>query len=389
MNHKSNYKLRLIAFLVAVVSVALAQPNIVVSPQSIVVNPLPSYDVEVFVDKDSSGEESPSYDIGENIQISVRSSQDAYVYLFNVRSDGTVDQILPNNLDEDGQNNFVSAGQTKRFPPENAGYNFTVDGPEGLDKVIAVASAEQLDTSQLANFESDPNFASSNIGEEGFADTLSIIVTPIAQDNWVTDTALFYVGSAPAQPRYGTFDITSNPSGAEAYVDGQFVGVTPTRYGTTLGQHSVELRLEGYDVFNTTVQLSGGGLQPVSADLTSAAQPTPQPAPQPDPITVNPSPNTEVISSRFGLTLYPGAVLGRLEQDDDELDAEFTSSASFANVFDDLETQLIVGGWQRESVDYRDNASKADATYTRGNERLELELDKRGNSDRFKLELDF
>lgn len=377
--------LSLIAILItAVLGVVLAQPNIVVSPQSIVVNPLPSYDVEVYVDKDASGDQSPSYAIGETIQIGVRSSQDAYIYLFNVRSDGTVDQILPNNLDADGQNNFLTAGETKLFPPQNAGYTFTVDGPEGLDKVIAVASAEQLDTSQLANFEADPNFASSDIGEEGFADTLSIIVTPIEQDTWVTDTALFYVGAAPSQPRYGTFDITSNPSGAEAYVDGQFVGVTPVRYGTTLGEHSVELRLEGYDVFTTNVQLSGGGLQPVTADLTAAGNTS-------DAIVVNPvdPASGDVLSSQLGLSLYPGATLTRLEQDDDELDAEFTSTASFANVFDDLETQLVLNGWQRESVNYRDSATRADASYVRGEERLELELDKRGNGTMFELELDF
>ena len=377
--------LKILGLTVAVLGVALAQPNIVVSPQSIVVNPLPSYDVNVYVDKDSSGDQSPSYSIGETIQIGVRSSQDAYIYLFNVRSNGVVDQILPNNLDQDGQNNFVSAGQTKLFPPENAGYTFTVDGPEGLDKVIAVASAEQLDISQLANFEADANFASSNIGEEGFADTLSIIVTPIEQDTWVTDTALFYVGAPPSRPRYGTFDITSNPSGAEVYVDAQYVGITPVRYGTTLGEHSVEIRLGGYDTFTTNAQLNGSGLQPVSANLTTAGNSS-------DAIVVNPvdpAGSGGVLSSQLGLRLYPGATLTRLEQNGNEVDAEFTSAATFANVFDDLETQLVVNGWQRESVNYRDNATKADASYTRGQERLELELDKRGNSGTFELELDF
>lgn len=254
-------------FVVFLAAVVYAQPNIVISPQSIVVNPVSAFNVEVFTDKDTSGEARPSYEIGENISIGVRVSEAAYVYLFDVRSNGVVDQILPNKLDQNGQNNYVQAGQTKYFPPPNAGYNFTVDGPQGLDKVIAVASKEPLDTRQLADFRADPNFASSTIGESGFASTLSIIVTPIAQNSWTTDTALFYVGAKPAVPVYGTLSISSSPAGAEAYVDGQYVGQTPVRFGTRAGSHSVEVRLPGYQTYNTTVSLPGGQTQTVNAPL--------------------------------------------------------------------------------------------------------------------------
>ena len=257
-----------ILFSVLLSGVAAAQPRIVVSPQSIVVNPLPSFEVDVFTDRDTSGDATPSYQIGENISIGVRVSEDAFVYLFNVRSNGVVDQILPNRLDANGENNRVRAGQTKYFPPQNAGYNFSVDGPQGLDKVIAVASKDSLNTSQLARFSGEADFATSSIGEEGFADTLSIIVRPISQDSWVTDTALFYVGSRPSAPVFGSLSINSTPNGAEAYVDGQFVGFTPVRYGTRSGSRNVEVRLNGYDTFNTSVNVQGGRTTPVNANLT-------------------------------------------------------------------------------------------------------------------------
>lgn len=179
---------------------ASAQPRITVSPQTIVVNPVPSYGVEVFVDKDSSGSGSPTYQIGEAISVGVRVSEAAYVYVFNVRSTGEVVQILPNRYDQDGQNNYLQAGETKYFPPRGARYAFNVDGPNGLDKVIAVASRTQLDTRQLADFTGTGNFATSNIGQDGFAQTFSIVVTPIPQEDWVTDTALFYVGSQAVAP---------------------------------------------------------------------------------------------------------------------------------------------------------------------------------------------
>jgi hypothetical protein len=217
--------------LAAMFLVALAQPNITVNPQTIVVNPVPTFSVEVFVDKDTSGAGTPNYQVGESISVGVRVSEAAYVYVFNVRSTGEIIQILPNRYDADGQNNYLQAGETKYFPPRGVRYTFTVDGPNGLDKVIAVASRSQLDTRQLADFAGTGNFATSNIGQDGFAQTFSIVVTPIPQEDWVTDTALFYVGTGQAvtpqpAPQPGTvlFNnpyLLAYPGSSITYLDAQ------------------------------------------------------------------------------------------------------------------------------------------------------------------------
>ncbi len=261
--------LSLFGLFVLLCSVALAQESVVISPQSIVVNPKPSFSVEVFTDRDTSGEGIPTYQIGEQITIGVRVSSAAYIYLFNIKSNGEIQQILPNRYDQQGQNNFLEVGQTRYFPRPDAPYTFDIAGPRGLDKVIAVASKDPLDTSQLANFSQDPNFASSNAGEQSFAQSLSIVVRPKPQNSWVTDTALLYVGSAPSTPVYGTLNITSSPSGAETYVDGQFVGYTPVRYGTRSGSHEVRVQLSGYNTFSNTVSLSGGQSLRVDASLSA------------------------------------------------------------------------------------------------------------------------
>lgn len=260
--------LLLLSLLVAVFTVQAqdGEETVVISPQSIVVNPLPSFEVEVFVDKDPSGEATPAYEIGESIRISVRVSEDAYVYLFNIHSDGEITQILPNNLDGEGRNNRLSAGQVASFPPASARYTFNVDGPAGLDKVIAVASKEPLATDTLQGFSSDGSFLSSNQAESNFAQTLSIVVTPIAQENWVTDTALFNVGQNQVA-QYGTIIIDATPLGASAYVDGQFVGRTPTRYGTTTGNHTVSIGAEGYNTYETTVSVAAGQTVNVQSNL--------------------------------------------------------------------------------------------------------------------------
>ena len=262
-------KLLSLLSLVLLFSVASAQESVVISPQSIVVNPKPSFNVEVFTDRDTSGEGIPTYQIGEQITIGVRVSSAAYIYLFNIKSNGEIQQILPNRYDQQGQNNFLEVGQTRYFPRPDAPYTFDIAEPRGLDKVIAVASKDPIDTSQLANFSQDPNFASSNAGEQSFAQSLSIVVRPKPQNSWVTDTALLYVGSAPATPVYGTLNITSTPSGAEAFVDGQFVGYTPVRYGTQAGSHEVRVQLSGYNTFTNDVSLGGGQSLRVDASLSA------------------------------------------------------------------------------------------------------------------------
>lgn len=264
-----------LAFLVLVLlTVALAQTQserVIVSPRSIIVNPEPAFDVEVWVDRDRSGEDIPTYTIGESIRIGVSVGRDAYVYLFSVRSTGEIQQILPNRQDSGSENNFMRAGETRVFPPDGARYSFTVGGPTGLDKVIAVASTSRLDTRTLADFEAGANFATSELGQEGFARGLSIIVEPLPSGDWVTDTALFYVvragESAPAAI-YGTLDLRSEPSGARAFVDGRYVGRTPLRYGAESGSREVRLEREGYEAYRALVNLPGGSTQRVDASLS-------------------------------------------------------------------------------------------------------------------------
>ena len=237
----------LISLIALILTISFAQNSVFINPQSIVINPRPSFVAEVWVDKDPSGNSSPSYYIGENIQIGVRVSEDSYIYLFSVHSNGVIDQILPNNYDSAGQSNYLFANESRIFPHANATYNFSVDGPVGLDKVFVVASKTPLNTSQLANFENDPYFASSNLGQQNFAETLSIIVTPREQDSWVTDTAQFYVesGNSGGYLGYGNISISSSPSNASAYVDGQYVGYTPVDFSTIAGEHTVTV--EWYD----------------------------------------------------------------------------------------------------------------------------------------------
>ncbi len=191
---------RLILAALLLSPVAFAQ-SFEVSPQAIVVNPAPGFGVDVWLDRDRSGNATPTYEVGDEISIGVRVDEASYVYLFDIRPNGEVTQIFPNRFDSD---NRLRAGETRTFPPVGARYVFNIAPPRGLSKVVAVASTSELNTSQLASFRQEADFATSSIGEQGFIQNFAIIVNPIPQQSWVTDTALYHVGSQPprqsAQP---------------------------------------------------------------------------------------------------------------------------------------------------------------------------------------------
>lgn len=170
---------------------ASAAPKI--SAQSIIVNPVRSnLGVRVWTDRDPGGNGTPGYQVGDHIRIYTSVSQDAYVYLFNVNPDGSIDQILPNRYASGA--NFVKANTTKVFPGSGDGFTFDIAGPYGVNKVLALASETPLNLDRISQFRSGQPFADVNVrGQNNLAQALSIVVNPVAQDSWVTDTAYYSV----------------------------------------------------------------------------------------------------------------------------------------------------------------------------------------------------
>ena len=353
-------------------SLAVAQ-RIVIEPQAIVVNPVPAFDVEVWVDRDPAGRTEPSYAVGEPLEITVRPSEDAYVYLYSVSASGEIVQILPNRYDDGGRDPFVRAGVTRTFPPQGSRYAFVVEVPTGLAKVIAVASREPLDTNTLASFTSERSFtATSHLGEVGFARALSIIVEPLPQDSWVTATALYYVGRRPAQGAFGTIAVTSRPVSAEVFVDGAFAGFTPLRYGAGPGSYEVEVRAPGHSSTRETVVVEPDRVSDVDVALRPDARPI--------------APSAEPINPFLGLLPYPGSEMTRQTVDGRDSETTFTTSARLRDVYEHFHAQLIADGWRRTDLEVEDD--EIEAEYRRDGLSFELELERDGR-DRFDLEIDF
>jgi hypothetical protein len=251
---------------------AYAQPQ--VSPQGIVVNPTPTdLQVRTWVNKDPGKTGNPTYQVDEGISISVQTNQDAFVYLFSVKSNGEIDAILPNVFDQD---NIVRAGQTRTFPPAGARYAFNVSGPEGQDRVLAVASKQRLNVQDIVDIQSGRVKIR---GADNLGRLLSIIVTPLPQRDWISDVAFFAVGRVVVTPppppppvaTTGTLAVASNPQGAQVLVNGRGVGNTPVNITLQPGQYNLELRQSGYEVFRQSVSVAAGQTVNVTANLAQQA----------------------------------------------------------------------------------------------------------------------
>ncbi|GGR77594.1 DUF4384 domain-containing protein [Deinococcus sedimenti] len=189
---------------------ALAAPTL--SAQSIIVNPVQTdLNVKVWTDRDSSGASTPAYRPGEKIRLFTSVNQDAYVYLFNVDPQGQVDLILPNRYQ--GGANFLKANTVKAFPSAGDPFTFDIAAPYGVNKVLALASRSPLNLDQIATFKSQNSFASVTVsGQQGLAQALSIVVTPVPQNSWVTDTAFYAVAAPAAAAPLRTAPVAAQPA---------------------------------------------------------------------------------------------------------------------------------------------------------------------------------
>ncbi|EYB68368.1 PEGA domain-containing protein [Deinococcus phoenicis] len=254
-------------------STAAAAPKI--SAQSIIVNPVqPDLSVSVRVDKDQSGNNNPTYRAGENIRISTTVNRDAYVYLFNVDATGEVTQILPNRLSD---SNFVKANTTTVFPAAGANFTFTVGNDIGLNKVLALASLTPLNLDQISSFKTGQDqFATVTArGQQQLAQALSIVVNPIPQNSWVSDTAFFtVVGQTPVQT--GNLFVGTNVANATVILNGQRLGSANTTFSNIRpGSYPVRVQAPGYRDYTTTITVRAGTTTNLNVEFAQVVTPAP------------------------------------------------------------------------------------------------------------------
>ena len=86
--------------------------------------------------------------INDNVSVYFESSEDAYVYLFNIGTSGNVTPLFPN---EHSSDNHVKGKKIYRFPDENADFEWILDGPAGTEIIKAFATKKPVDISKFAD----------------------------------------------------------------------------------------------------------------------------------------------------------------------------------------------------------------------------------------------
>ena len=255
-------------------SSALAAPKI--SAQSIIVNPVqPDVGVRVYTDKNPDGTQTPDYRVGEKITINVVTNQDAYVYLFNIDGSGKIDQLLPNRFASGA--NFVKANVVKSFPAAGDAFTFDIDGPAGLNKVLALASKTELNLGDLSSFSGQQNELATvkAKGQEQLAQALSIVVNPIPQNSWVSDTAFYNVALAQ-QVQTGNLFVGTNVPGGVVFLNGQRLGDANQTYSAIRpGSYPIRITAPGYRDYTATISIRANATTNVNVEFSTVITPQP------------------------------------------------------------------------------------------------------------------
>jgi hypothetical protein len=176
-----------------------------------------------------------TYYPGENIYLYFKTSQDAYITIYDYTTDGKLRMIFPNSFQ---QNNFVRANNVYVIP--NPNYNFVISGPNGREVIEAIAST------------SPGVIPQPRIGNQPFSEIpeglgylqnlkIDIVGKPVA-----VATTYFYVGYVP---RVGIVHFDSQPPKASLYVDGIYEGQTPMDLQLQDGDH---LAVFWYGTYNVS-----------------------------------------------------------------------------------------------------------------------------------------
>jgi len=217
-----------------------------------------AFGLELSNDKKPIGQSIVTYTIGDTLEIGLTATENSFIYLFSIRSTGSITQLLPNALDP---HNALSAGQSKFFPHKGAGYSFSIEGPTGLNKLIAIASKVPLDTTSIVDFSSPKAFFLTTLdSEEVFLKNLESLLVNVAPFNWVGDTKTLYV----AQPSWlesdktGTLFLKGNVGYASVFINEELVGALEPITGhfrgeeIPIGEHELRVSADNHANYITT-----------------------------------------------------------------------------------------------------------------------------------------
>ncbi len=206
------------------------------------ITPRPRADLEVYVwpDRGMDGVYYP----GENINVNVEVTRDAFLILYNIDSRGHMRILFPSAPWED---NFVQAGDVISFPRSYDDYDWTIEGPAGTEYIQAIASEIPISLPEWPVYLQSVN-PGSRIAPEmrdfragsdryHYIDVVNRNITGRYYDWCATDVATFQVRPFPRYQHSYDYDPWPDvfygevyigwPIGSRIYVDNIYIGVAP------------------------------------------------------------------------------------------------------------------------------------------------------------------
>ena len=206
------------------------------------------FSLDMWVDR-ATGQ---SYNIGDSVEISAESSRDSYLYIFNVNPRNEVFLIYPNTYDRDS---FLRANRVVRIPRDSR-YSIRTS-TAGTEHLIAIATQRPIDPNSYwlrhASRETLRGEAISSSPED-FLRRLRWTELDVNHRGAYAVSLLSFTVRDPFASPPGILSVTTVPTGASVFLDGRYVGVTPTS-ATNLSNRTYELTIvrEGYRTLVTNV----------------------------------------------------------------------------------------------------------------------------------------
>lgn len=114
-----------------------------------------------------------TYALGETVRLAVKSSEDAYITVFNVGPSGKVTQLFPNAFQTA---NKVKAGEAVEIPAAASGAQIRVTGPVGAELIKVIATSKPVTVIPDTHFASGAGlFRSLDGGVEVFNRDLEVV----------------------------------------------------------------------------------------------------------------------------------------------------------------------------------------------------------------------
>ncbi|MBC7092592.1 DUF4384 domain-containing protein [Candidatus Bipolaricaulota bacterium] len=204
-------------------------------PQGLIPGPEePGIAVTLRTDKDT-------YAPGERLQVQFTLSQDAYVYLYDVRPGGKATLLVPNRFLQD-----------PRFPGgehvlPTSGWVLRVTEPEGMEYLELIATDQPLPFYEAKAFEEVPFLSFTD--PAAFAHHLRELV----MGSWGAAWTRFRVYRPKA-----TLRVDTDPPGAAVWASGNYLGPSPLAATVAPGRVILRVEKEGYQARTVDLTVADG-----------------------------------------------------------------------------------------------------------------------------------